>query len=193
MPDPKLDISITTSADTSGAKQATEALKGTGAAAAEAGSKTKVAGGQAKEGFDKFSKAGNDAASVVNNLETASKGGVAGLFGLANAMRQLIGIVRTAAAASGPIGLLVTVLGTLVGLFLALKANSQAAVWNVALTDEEMASLAAGCSPLRVRPSALVFYAPLSPGVFDYRAGVTITNNNTSTVSADHPRIYRSP
>jgi hypothetical protein len=87
---------------------------------------------------------------------------------------------------------------TLIGAFASGNSNfsgeiAEAAVWNVALTDQEMASLAAGCSPLRVRPSALVFYAPLSPGVFDYRAGVTITNNNTSTVAADHPRIYRSP
>lgn len=125
--DPKLDIKITTSADTRGAQQATSALQGTSKAAAEAGSKTRAAGAQAKEGFDKFSKAGNDAASVVTNLETASKGGVAGLFGLANAMRSLIGIVRGAALATGPIGILVTVVGTLVGLFLSLRNNAQSA------------------------------------------------------------------
>lgn len=87
---------------------------------------------------------------------------------------------------------------TLIGAFTSGNSNfsgelAEAAIWNVALTDDEMASLAAGCSPLRIRPSALVFYAPLSPGVFDYRQGVTLTNNNTSTVIADHPRIYRSP
>ncbi len=34
------------------------------------------------------------------------------------------------------------------------------AIWNVALTDAEVAMLAAGISPLRVRPEALVMYLP---------------------------------
>jgi len=34
------------------------------------------------------------------------------------------------------------------------------AIWNVALTDDEVAMLAAGISPLRVRPEALVMYLP---------------------------------
>ena len=38
---------------------------------------------------------------------------------------------------------------------------AEAAIWNVALTDGEVATLAAGISPLRVRPSALVGYWPL--------------------------------
>jgi hypothetical protein len=38
---------------------------------------------------------------------------------------------------------------------------AEAAVWNVALTDAEVAALAAGVSPLRVRPANLVAYWPL--------------------------------
>lgn len=41
---------------------------------------------------------------------------------------------------------------------------AECAVWNVALTAVEHAMLAAGLCPLIVRPSALVFYAPLRLG-----------------------------
>lgn len=67
---------------------------------------------------------------------------------------------------------------------------AEAAIWNVALTDAEVASLARGVSPLRVRPSALVFYAPLWRTVFDYRAAVSLTNSGT-TAADTHPRRYR--
>lgn len=38
---------------------------------------------------------------------------------------------------------------------------AEAAIWNVNLTDAEVAALARGVSPLRIRPGNLVFYAPL--------------------------------
>ena len=66
-------------------------------------------------------------------------------------------------------------------------------LWNLALTDAEVAVLAAGYSPLFVRPQNLVFYAPIVRELVDTVGGATITNNNTATV-ADHPRmIYPSP
>ena len=68
---------------------------------------------------------------------------------------------------------------------------AEIAIWNVALTDDEMTSLAAGCSPLRIRPASLQYYAPLWPTIFDYRKGVSITNVNTTTAVADHPRIFQ--
>lgn len=108
MPDPKLDIKISTS----GAAQAARDIEGVGKAADKAGQEAGKAGKSAGQGFQQFSKAGSDAANVINNLETASKGGIAGIFGIANAMRSLIGIVRGAVAATGPLGLLVTLLGT---------------------------------------------------------------------------------
>jgi hypothetical protein len=39
---------------------------------------------------------------------------------------------------------------------------SKASVWGIALTDSEIASLAAGQSANKVRPQSLVFYAPLT-------------------------------
>ena len=51
------------------------------------------------------------------------------------------------------------------------------------------ASLAAGVCPLLVRPTSLVFYAPLVRTLTqDIRGGLTLTNTNTVTVG-DHPRI----
>jgi hypothetical protein len=38
---------------------------------------------------------------------------------------------------------------------------AEAAVWNVALNDQEIAALAAGTNPKLIRPENLVFYAPL--------------------------------
>ena len=70
--------------------------------------------------------------------------------------------------------------------------NGQAAevgIWNVALTDAEIASLADGMTCDKVRPQSLVFYAPLIRDLQDVRGGLTITNNNGATV-ANHPRVY---
>lgn len=70
--------------------------------------------------------------------------------------------------------------------------NGQAAevgIWNAALTDAEIASLAAGMTCDKVRPQSLVFYAPLVRDLSDHKGGLTITNNNGATV-ANHPRVY---
>jgi hypothetical protein len=66
---------------------------------------------------------------------------------------------------------------------------AEVGVWNVALTAEEIASLADGMTCDKVRPQSLVFYAPLVRDLQDVRGGLTITNNNTATV-ANHPRVY---
>lgn len=61
------------------------------------------------------------------------------------------------------------------------------AVWSVALTSDERASLAAGVSPLLIRPDKLEIYLPLMRGGNDYMGGAfTVTD---ATV-ADHPRVY---
>jgi hypothetical protein len=62
-------------------------------------------------------------------------------------------------------------------------------IWDVALTADEIASLAKGVPCRLIRPQSLVFYAPLIRDLQDTRGGLSITNNNTATV-ADHPRIY---
>jgi hypothetical protein len=66
---------------------------------------------------------------------------------------------------------------------------ADAAIWDVALTDDEAISLARGFKPFRIRPQSLKFYAPLVRTLQDLRGALTITNNNTATV-ADHPRVY---
>ena len=66
---------------------------------------------------------------------------------------------------------------------------AEVGIWNVALTAEEIASLADGFTCDKVRPQSLVFYAPLVRSLQDVRGGLTITNNNTATV-ANHPRVY---
>jgi urease beta subunit len=63
------------------------------------------------------------------------------------------------------------------------------AAWNVNLTAAEIASLAKGMTPDKIRPQNLVFYAPLVRNLQDVRGGLTITNNNGATV-ANHPRVY---
>lgn len=67
-------------------------------------------------------------------------------------------------------------------------------VWNVTLTDAEYLVLAAGYSPLFVRPQSLVAYWPL---IRDYRCRISAANNltahNTPTIVA-HPKIiYPAP
>jgi len=66
---------------------------------------------------------------------------------------------------------------------------AEVGIWNVALTTEEIASLADGMTCDKVRPQSLVFYAPLVRNLQDVRGGLTITNNNTATV-VNHPRVY---
>jgi hypothetical protein len=72
------------------------------------------------------------------------------------------------------------------GFFGGLIAMS--AVWNAALTDAEVAILATGFSPKKVRPQSLVFYAPLVREVRDLVGGVALSD--TGTTVADHPRTY---
>ena len=67
---------------------------------------------------------------------------------------------------------------------------AEAGIWNVALTDDEIASLAKGMTCNLVRPQSLVFYAPLIRDLQDVKGGLTLTNNNTATV-ADHTRVYQ--
>lgn len=76
-----------------------------------------------------------------------------------------------------------------VGAF-ASGSIAEAAIWNVALNASELASLAKGIVPLKVRTPSLVFYAPLIRDVKDLHAALALTDNGPSTKD-DHPRIYR--
>ena len=66
--------------------------------------------------------------------------------------------------------------------------------WNVALTDAEILQLAAGYSPLFVRPESLVAYYPLIRGDSsgdepDLMAGAKMVEQGTVAV-ATHPRVF---
>lgn len=66
---------------------------------------------------------------------------------------------------------------------------AEIAIWNAALTAAEAATLAAGYSPLLVRPQSLVFYLPLiRDDDQDLIGGLSMTELVTPTVGA-HPRI----
>jgi hypothetical protein len=66
---------------------------------------------------------------------------------------------------------------------------AEVGIWNAALTAAEVLSLARGMSPSLIRPQSLTIYAPLVRDLIDKKSGLTITNNNGSTVS-NHTRIY---
>lgn len=66
------------------------------------------------------------------------------------------------------------------------------AIWNVALTNGEIASLAAGISPLKIRRDALVYYCPIngqSPEL-DVVGGLNMTV--TGAVAVEEPPIPHS-
>jgi len=67
---------------------------------------------------------------------------------------------------------------------------AEAAIWNVALTDAEVAELALGVCPLFIRPASLVAYWPLlTTEDNDPVGGYTLTPYNTPSTAA-HPRMY---
>lgn len=68
---------------------------------------------------------------------------------------------------------------------------AEAAIWNAALTDAEVAILARGYSPLFVRPQSLVAYWPLIRDEDQDRVGgYDMTPFNTPSVAAHAPVIY---
>ncbi len=72
-------------------------------------------------------------------------------------------------------------------------ATAEVAIWDVALTDAEVAILALKYSPLLVRPGDLVFYMPLiRDRDFDIVGGVSLTAFNTPTIAAHSPVYYPS-
>lgn len=68
---------------------------------------------------------------------------------------------------------------------------AEAAFWNVALTDDEVAVLGAGFSPLFVRPGNLLLYAPMvqNPLVASY-GGQVMTVTGSPSVTSHPPVVY---
>lgn len=65
---------------------------------------------------------------------------------------------------------------------------AEAAIWNVALSDSEVAQLALGASPSLIRPDSLVMYLPLVRDILDLCEATAFTT--TGTAASDHPRVY---
>ena len=72
----------------------------------------------------------------------------------------------------------------------AIGRVAEAAIWSVALTAAEIASLAKGVTCDKVRPQSLIYYAPLIRDLQDVKGGLSIINLNDATV-ANHPRVYK--
>lgn len=71
---------------------------------------------------------------------------------------------------------------------------AEAAIWNAALLDAEVAILAHGFSPLFVRPQSLVAYWPLIRTEDQDRVGGHhVTPYNSPTVTAHPPVLYPAP
>lgn len=69
-------------------------------------------------------------------------------------------------------------------------AIAEVGIWNVALTDAEVAVLALGVSPLLVRPASLVAYWPLIRDEDQDRVGgYHLTAYNSPTVATHPPKI----
>jgi len=67
------------------------------------------------------------------------------------------------------------------------------AIWDVALTDADVAQLVAGFSPRRVRPQSLRWYAPLVRDLSVVKQAVNPISALAGTASptvSDHPRSY---
>lgn len=150
---------------------------------------------------DPLSASSNDSGVSAAEAVTGTSGITSGVwyhgaavYAATNDRRVFLdGVKSTNSTNVTPSGFVRTSVGAFMG-----AANStffdgdiaEVAIWNVALTDDEIASLSRGLSPLKVRPASLVFYVPLWRDVFDYRASLSITSNNTVPTET-HPRRYR--
>jgi hypothetical protein len=147
-------------------------------------------------------------AAVINSSGTVGIVGVNETTYLANTWYHSCGVFSSASVVNayldGNIGILtgssaITPTGinqVLIGARFATSLGqfhdgviAEVGIWNAALTAAEIASLAKGMTPDKIRPQNLVFYAPLVRDINDQKGGRTITNNNGVTV-ANHTRVY---
>jgi len=70
---------------------------------------------------------------------------------------------------------------------------AEVGIWNAALVQAEVEALAAGVSPLLIRPGNLVFYVPLVGDQKDDLTGTApvTADGTTPTVVEQHPAIYK--
>lgn len=67
------------------------------------------------------------------------------------------------------------------------------AVWDVALTDGNITSLAGGANPMTISASDLVSYWPLTADLVDLIASLTLTNSGGASLSGDNPTVDPAP
>jgi hypothetical protein len=81
-------------------------------------------------------------------------------------------------------------MGTASGLGTFSGQLAEFAVWSVDLTDADIASLARGFRPFRVRPQSLLYYVPLIRDVNEVRNSIALTTSANAPVVFNHPRVY---
>lgn len=67
--------------------------------------------------------------------------------------------------------------------------GAELALWNVALTADECASLGKGFRASRIRPQSLLRYTPFIRDLNDIRSGETYVKQAGTDVFTDHPRV----
>lgn len=65
--------------------------------------------------------------------------------------------------------------------------NAEIGHWNTQLSADEIAALAKGFSPRLIRPTSLIFHAPIVRDTRELRAG--LAGNTTGGAVSDHPRV----
>jgi hypothetical protein len=120
-----LQVHIRSSADLGAVEQSTQAVNRMGTEARET-----------RSGLHELGRSGLETREIITGLGEASEGGTRGMMGLAHAFRGFIGLMRTAVGASGPIGLAIVAIGTLIGLFLALRGHAEDAGKGLEKTGE---------------------------------------------------------
>ena len=136
---------------------------------------------------------GASATTTTGAITTNTWAHVCGVFTSATSRAAFINGANKAtnATSSTPTGLNRLSIGVERGGFGSGEAFSgaiaEAAYWNAALTDDEVAALGKGFSPRLIRPSALVAYLPLIRDFVDVKgAGFSVTGSLTV---ADHCAI----
>lgn len=157
-------------------------------------------GGFFKAFTHRNSGGGYTAAQMASSLSVDNWHSVGGTYDGTNARAYLNGVLDGTSASSG--------VGESRAMFIDAMASitsvgwldvssqfsegqlAEYAVWNVALTADEMAALGKGMRAKRIRPQSLVFYAPMIRDVNDIRAGRNMSRLAGSDVYSDHPRVF---
>src|SRR3990167_2308485 len=147
---------------------------------------------------DTTSSAASDDCSTTTGYSTNTWHHACAVYAAINDRRVFLdgGSKATNATSITPAGLAQTRIGTvakLTGAFFMSGRIAEAAIWNAAFDDSEVALLSKGLSPLLMRHQPLPAYWPLfgndSPELDRWKNKFDVTLINGPT-KAEHPRIY---